>query len=54
MLADDSGATMAEYALISAVLSVTMIAALVAIAAACGTRLSVTSGKLTLLGTNPT
>jgi Flp pilus assembly pilin Flp len=54
LLADDSGATMVEYALVSAVLSVAMIAAVAAIAAECGARLSVTTGKMTLLGTNPT
>jgi Flp pilus assembly pilin Flp len=54
LLADESGATMVEYALVSAVLSLAMIAALTAIAAECGTRLSATSGKLTTLGTNPT
>jgi Flp pilus assembly pilin Flp len=53
LLSDDSGATVVEYALISAVLSAAMIAALAAIAAECATRLSVTGGKMTSLGTNP-
>ena len=53
MLADESGATLVEYAVISAVLSVSMIVALVAIAAECAARLSVTSGKMSSLGTSP-
>ena len=53
LLSDDSGATVVEYAVISAMLSVAMIAALAAIAAECTARLSVTSGKMTSLGTNP-
>lgn len=53
MLADESGATIVEYAVISAVLSVSMIAALLTIAAECAARLSVTSGKMTSLGTSP-
>ncbi len=53
LLADDSGATLAEYALISAVLAVAMIGALTAIAAECAAQLSVTGGQMTSLGTTP-
>jgi Flp pilus assembly pilin Flp len=53
LLRDDCGATVVEYAVISATLSVAMIAALAAIATECTTRLSVTSGNMTSLGTNP-
>jgi Flp pilus assembly pilin Flp len=53
VLADDGGATLVEYALLSAVLSAAMIAALAAIASECKTRLSVTSGQMTALGTTP-
>jgi Flp pilus assembly pilin Flp len=53
LLGDDSGAALVEYALVSALLSAAMIAALAAIAAECATRLSVTSGGMTTLGTNP-
>jgi Flp pilus assembly pilin Flp len=53
LLRDDAGATVMEYAVISALLSVAMIAALSAIAAECAARLSVTSGRMTALGTNP-
>jgi Flp pilus assembly pilin Flp len=53
LLRDDAGATMVEYAVISAMLSVAMIAALAAIVSECTTRLSVTSGKMASLGTNP-
>lgn len=53
MLADDSGATLVEYALVSATLSVLMIGALTTIASQCSTRLSGTSTKLTGLGSAP-
>lgn len=53
LLADDSGAALAEYALISAVLAMVMIAGLAAIVTECGSRLTVTSSKMTLLGTAP-
>jgi Flp pilus assembly pilin Flp len=53
MLGDDSGVALVQYALVSALLSVAMIAALAAIIAECATRLSVTSGGMTTLGTNP-
>jgi Flp pilus assembly pilin Flp len=53
LIADESGAALVEYALISAVLSAVMIAALAAIAAECSVRLATTSGKMTSLGTSP-
>jgi Flp pilus assembly pilin Flp len=53
LLADDGGATMVEYAVIAAVLSVAMISALAAIATECKTRLSATSANMTALGTTP-
>ena len=53
LLGDESGAVLAEYALVSAILSVAMVAALVAIAAQCATRLAGTSSGLTSLGSSP-
>jgi Flp pilus assembly pilin Flp len=53
MLSDDAGAAVVEYALMGAMLSVIMIAALTAIATECKTRLGVTTGKMTALGTTP-
>lgn len=53
MLADDSGVTIVQYALITALLSVVMIGALVKIAAVCATRLATTSTNLTGLGSSP-
>jgi pilus assembly protein Flp/PilA len=53
LMADESGATLVEYAVISAVLSVAMIGALTAIASECTTRLSATSSNMTALGTTP-
>ncbi|HEY0382351.1 MAG TPA: hypothetical protein VGC72_09140 [Candidatus Elarobacter sp.] len=53
LLADDSGATLVEYALASTALALTAIAALAAITHQCATRLATTSGKLTALGTSP-
>jgi len=53
LLHDESGAAVVEYALISAALSAVMIGALAMIVSECRTRLSVTSGKMTALGTTP-
>ncbi|HEX3550904.1 MAG TPA: Flp family type IVb pilin [Candidatus Elarobacter sp.] len=53
LLADESGATFAEYALIASALSVVMIGALAAIAAECSTRLSATSANMAALGVTP-
>ena len=53
MFADDSGSTIAEYAVIFAVLSVAMIGALATIAAECSTQLAGTSTGLTGLGSSP-
>jgi Flp pilus assembly pilin Flp len=53
MLADDSGVTAVQYALIAALLSVVMIGALTKITAVCSTRLATTSTNLTLLGSAP-
>ena len=53
LLADDSGATMTEYAVITAALSVVMIGAFAAIAAECSERLGNTSTQLTGLGSSP-
>lgn len=53
VLADDRGATTAEYALIAASLAIVMIAALTAIASECKTRLSDTSTNMTALGVSP-
>jgi len=53
LLGDDSGATLVEYAVVGATLAVAMIAALGAIVAQCGARLTSTSTNLTSLGVNP-
>jgi Flp pilus assembly pilin Flp len=53
MLADGSGSTIAQYAVITAVLSVAMIGALATIAAECSTQLGSTSNGLTGLETSP-
>jgi Flp pilus assembly pilin Flp len=53
LLRDESGATIVEYALISAALSAVMIGALATIVSECKNRLSVTSAKMTALGTTP-
>ena len=53
LLIDDSGSTMAQYAVITAVLSVAMIGALATIAAECSTQLGSTSNGLTALETSP-
>ena len=53
LLADDSGAALVEYALVSAAFALAAVGALAAIAHQCAARLATTSAKLTALGTSP-
>jgi Flp pilus assembly pilin Flp len=53
LLADESGVATVQYALISAVFAVLMIAALAAIVTECSERIGVTSTGLTGLGSSP-
>ena len=53
LLADESGAALAEYALVSAAFALSAATALAAIAYQCGIRLGATSTGLTALGTTP-
>ena len=53
MLGDESGAALAEYALVSAGFALAAATALAAIAYQCGIRLGATSSGLTALGTTP-
>ncbi|GAC1576515.1 MAG: hypothetical protein NVS3B7_09460 [Candidatus Elarobacter sp.] len=52
VLADESGVTLVEYALVSGTFAVLAIGGLAAIVTQCGLRLGVTSTKLTALGTS--
>ena len=53
LLADESGATVVEYALASALFGTLMVAVLALIASQCGVRLSTTGAGLAALGTSP-
>jgi Flp pilus assembly pilin Flp len=53
LLADESGAALVEYVLVSAAFALASAAALAAIAHQCGVRLGATSTGLTALGTTP-
>lgn len=53
LLADERGATLVEYALVSAAFALTAAGALAAISHQAGARMGVTSSKLTSLGTLP-
>ena len=52
-LRDDSGAAMAEYAIVAAAITLPIIAVAFLIANGCGTALSNTGTNLTALGLNP-
>ena len=53
MLADDAGATLVEYAVVTAALALAMAGVLAAIAAQCGVQLGATSSGMPSLGTTP-
>ena len=53
MLADESAATIVEYAIVAAAFAVAMVAALAAIASECSSRLTATGTQLPALGTSP-